>query len=154
LTFAQGEGSTCPLMSIAYRIDREKGITFVRFHGVVTADEFLAHVRRLTADPDWPPPPRRLQLADLCGASLHASLDDAAMEEAVDLFAAHASRIAGAKAAVVATDAFARVLDFAHLLLHYLPSTIVFHDLSTACGWLGIDQHAAQTTLGELRPQG
>jgi hypothetical protein len=31
-------------MSIVYRIDKEKGLTVVLWEGVVTADEFLAHV--------------------------------------------------------------------------------------------------------------
>ena len=43
-------------MSIVYRIDKEKGCTLVLWDGVVTADEFLAHVRRLSSNADWPPP--------------------------------------------------------------------------------------------------
>ena len=42
-------------MSIVYRVDENLGVTFVVWDGTVTADQFLAHVRRLIADVNWPP---------------------------------------------------------------------------------------------------
>lgn len=63
-------------MSIVYRIDKGKGFTVVLWDGVVTADAFLAHVRRLSSDADWPPS-RRLHLSDLRHTALDASMDEA-----------------------------------------------------------------------------
>ena len=43
-------------MGIVYRIDQDCGVAVVLWDGRVTADEFLAHTRRLLADTEWPPP--------------------------------------------------------------------------------------------------
>lgn len=42
-------------MPIDYRIDRERGINFAAFNGVVTAEEVLAFRTMFLADPDWSP---------------------------------------------------------------------------------------------------
>jgi hypothetical protein len=75
-------------MSIVYRIDKEKGLTVVLWEGVVTADDFLAHVRRLCSDADWPSP-KRLHLSHLRFTSLDASMDAAIIEKAAHIFGTH-----------------------------------------------------------------
>ena len=74
-------------MSIVYRIDRAQGITIVLWDGAVTADEYLAHVRRLLSDADWPLH-RHRQLGDLRTASVDA-IDEATLETAAALFGKH-----------------------------------------------------------------
>ena len=98
-------------MSIVYRIDKEKGYTLVVWEGVVTADEFLAHIRRLSSDTDWPPP-RRLHLSDLHTASLDASMDEAILQAAAHLYGQHPDKIASMKVAIVATSAFWKAVEF------------------------------------------
>ena len=94
-------------MSIVYRIDKEKGLTLVLWEGVVTADDFLAHVRRLTSDADWPPP-KRLHLSHLWFTSLDASMDDAIIDKAAHLYGNHLETGENMKVAIVASEAFKR----------------------------------------------
>jgi hypothetical protein len=90
-----------------YHIDKEKGLTLVLWEGVVTADEFLAHVRRLCADADWPPP-QRLHLSHLRFTSLDASMDDATIEQAAHLYGNHLPTSGTMKVAIVASEAFTK----------------------------------------------
>ena len=61
-------------MPITYSIDEDLGVTLVRWHGMVTAEEFLAHTHKLSTDSHWPPS-KYLHLTDLRTATLHESVD-------------------------------------------------------------------------------
>ncbi len=137
-------------MSIVYSIDKEKGITFVRWDGMVTADEFLAHVHRLTSDANWPPE-KRLQLSDLRNTSTDSSIDKSTLETAADLFGKQTKKIADMKAAIVAQDEFNKAVAFERYVFKYIPSVIVFNDLHTACMWLGISVEEAEGALQRLQ---
>ena len=126
-------------MSIVYRIDKEKGYTLVVWEGVVTADEFLAHIRRLSSDTDWPPP-RRLHLSDLHTASLDASMDEAILQAAAHLYGQHLDKIASMKVAIVANSAFWKAVEFERIISQYGAFAIVFNALPTACTWLNLYQ--------------
>jgi hypothetical protein len=136
-------------MAIVYRIDNEIGITFVLWHGVVTADDFLAQVRRLTSDPDWPPS-RGLHLADLRHASVDASIDEAAIETAANLYGMQGNKVVGIKAAIVAGQAFTQSVLFQRAIARFGPRVIVFDSLGVAAVWLGIDANAAERELQAL----
>jgi hypothetical protein len=117
-------------VSIRYRIDEDLGVTFVRWDGIVTANEFLAHVRRLTTDPAWPPH-RLMQLTDLRALADHSSIDDATLAEAASLFGAH-PRIQNLKAAIVAGDTLVKANLFERLVARFA-SVITFNSLNRAC---------------------
>jgi len=136
-------------MSIVYRINQERGVAFVVWDGLVTADEWLAHVRRLLADADWPPD-RRRHLSDLRTATPDASIDEVVLKQAADLFG---PQVANLRAAIVAGDAFEKAGIFERLITRYRPFVFVFNTLNPACGWLGIDVADAQRTLESLRAQ-
>lgn len=136
-------------MSIVYRINQERGVAFVVWDGLVTADEWLAHVRRLLADADWPPD-RRLHLSDLRTATPDASIDEMVLKQAADLFGTH-PQVGHLRAAIVAGDAFEKAGIFERLITRYRPFVFVFNTLHPACGWLGIDVADAQRTLESLR---
>jgi hypothetical protein len=139
-------------MSIMYSIDKEKGITFVLWGGMVTAVEFLAHVRRLTSDANWPPL-KRLHLTDMRNISADSSIDRATLEEAAELFGKQTKKIANMKAAIMAQNEFDKAATFERYVFRYIPSVIVFNDLHTACLWLGINPEEAEGTLLQLRNQ-
>ena len=138
-------------MSIVYRVDQEQGVAFVVWDGVVTAGEWLAHVRRLLADAASPPDGRR-HLSDLRTATPDASIDEAVLKQAADLFGTH-PRVANLRVAVVAGDAFEKAGIFERLITKYQPFVFVFNTLNPACGWPGIDVADAQRTLESLRTQ-
>lgn len=91
------------------------GATLVVWGEVVTADDFLAHVRRLSSDADWPPS-SRLHLSDLRMTSLDASLDEAVIEKAANLYGQHRHKIANMRVAVVAGEAFRKAVVFERAL--------------------------------------
>ncbi|MBI3845167.1 MAG: hypothetical protein HY292_11085 [Planctomycetes bacterium] len=137
-------------MGIAYRIDLDRGVTFVLWDKRVTAVEFLAHVRKLISDSEWPPA-KRLHLCDLRHATLDASIDEAKLKEAADLYGTKREKIAMMKIAIVAGDAFAKSTLFERFVSHYGPTVIVFNNLETACAWLGIAVSDAKQSLDGLR---
>jgi hypothetical protein len=135
-------------MSIGYTID--DGTAFVRWDGVVTAAEWLRHVRQLVADPMWPPF-RARQLSDLRSARLDASIDEAAFGEAAALFGSN-SRIDGLKAAIVAGAAYPQARMFEDVIARHGATVFAFNSLNPACDWLGVDVDHASQTLASLRP--
>ena len=139
-------------MSIVYRIDKAKGLTVVLWEGVVTADDFLAHVRRLTSDADWSPP-KRLHLSHLRFTSLDASMDAAIIEKAAHIFGTHLKQGENMKVAIVAAEAFKKAVAFERVLLRYGASVVVFNFLENACTWLGIEAEEIERLLRHLRGQ-
>lgn len=137
-------------MSIAYRIDKERGITFVLSNGLITADALLAHAREITADPDWPPS-KRLHLSDLRGATVDVSINTVALAQMAHIFMAHPGKMTRLKVALVADKAFGESVFVRHLLSQVGTSVIVFNDLATACTWLGIEVEQAQRSFEPLR---
>ncbi len=137
-------------MSIVYRINKEQGFTVVLWDGVVTADAFLAHVRRLSGDADWPPP-KRLHLSDLRAASLDVSMDEAIIEKAAEIYGTHQDKIAGMKVAIVAGEPFNKAVLFERAIARYGATAIVFNFPDTACKWLGVDHEEVKRTLQQLR---
>jgi hypothetical protein len=136
-------------MSINYRIDEDRGVAFVLWDHVVTADEWLSHVRRLVADPMWPPL-RGLHLSDLRSARIDRSINAAVLEEASALFGSD-TRISTLKAAIVAGDAYAQSRVFEDFIAQHRAIVIAFNTLRPACEWLGIDTEDAQRELEALR---
>jgi hypothetical protein len=136
-------------MTIIYQIDKQGGITYVVWDGVVAAEQYISHVKRLLADPDWPPF-RGLHLSDLRSTSLDQTIDKAVLEKVVGMFAEH-PKISTVKTAIVAHEAFHQALLYEHLISPIEPSVIVFHNLETACMWLGTDSESAARALKSLR---
>ncbi|HVO77104.1 MAG TPA: hypothetical protein VMT60_03880, partial [Candidatus Bathyarchaeia archaeon] len=119
---------------------------------VVTAEDFLANVRRVSSDPDWPPS-GRLHLSDLRNVSADVSIDVGTIKKAVDIYVQKPERIADLKVAIVASEVFAKAAIFERLMSLYRLSVIVFNSLDTACTWLGIDADEAERTLQEMGAQ-
>jgi hypothetical protein len=136
-------------MTIIYHIDQQAGITYVVWDGVVAAEPYIAHVKRLLADPDWPPA-RGLHLSDLRSTSLDSTIDKALLVKTVGLFGEH-PKISTVRTAIVAHEAFHQALMYERLISPIEPSVIVFHNLDTACLWLGTDSAAAARELDSLR---
>ena len=138
-------------MSIVYRIEADPGITYVVWDGTVTADEWLAHVQRLLSDPNFPPA-GHLHLTDLRTAIVDASIDEAVLKRAADLFGQHPN-IANLRAAIVAGGEFLKAGVFERLSLRYPMYVFAFNTLRPACEWLGIDADQAERVLRPLRDQ-
>ena len=75
-------------MAIRYSIDADFGITFVRWSGLVTASDFLAHTARLHADAAWPPQ-KHLHLTDLREARLDRSVTEHLLVKIAEVYRRH-----------------------------------------------------------------
>jgi hypothetical protein len=135
-------------VSISYRLDKQRGVTCAVWDGLVTADIFLAHARRLLADPDWPPGGRHL--SDLRTAQLDESLDDVALKTVADLYGTH-PKIGTMRVAVVAGEFFEKAGVFERYIARHRPFLFVFNSLNPACSWLGLDANEIDPILDELR---
>ena len=136
-------------MPIRYSIEKDLGLTLVRWDGVVTAEEFLAHTHKLSTDPDWPPS-KYLHLADLRTAALHESVTEDLLLQIADMYSVH-PKVRNFKVGIVAGEAFDKAMLFQRLVQTYM-SVIVFHSFSTACVWLNISPEKTEQTLDSLVP--
>ena len=133
-------------MPIGYRLDKTLGLTAVVWDGAVTGDEAEGHVRRLVADPDWPP-----GLSHVLDTTTALSIPNVANTKLVEMLvdAAYGRRI---RFALVAMAGFPEAARFQRAVLAGgVMDVLVFGDLLTACTWLGSDLAAVRTTLGTLR---
>ena len=136
-------------MGIRYHIDRELGMTLVRWYGLVTANDFLAHTTRLYSDVAWPPE-KHLHLTDLRTARLDRSLDERILVKIAEVYRRH-PKIARFRVAVLASNLFKEAMLFQRFLKP-AASMMVFSDFATACAWLGITRLHAERRLRALTP--
>jgi hypothetical protein len=134
-------------MPITYSIDEDLGLTLVHWHGMVTAEEFLAHTHNLSTDTHWPPS-KYLHLTDLRTATLHESVNQDILLKIAEMYRAH-PKVRALKVAIVAERDFDKAIVFQRLVQSYL-SVIVFYNFITACVWLGISPEKTSRTLTSL----
>ena len=134
-------------MAIGYRIYKTLGLTLVVWDGEVSGDQAEDQVRRLKADPDWPPGP--LHLLDTTTVTTAPLVANTKLVEMLNEIAE--SRLI--RFAVVASgDSAGEATKFqAEVSALGVSQVIVFNDVSAACSWLGIDLPATRATLADLR---
>lgn len=137
-------------MAIVYHIDKNKGIAYVLWEGIIRADEFIEHVRRLTADPDWQSSVR-FQIGDLRHAIGDMTIDDDVLEEVGTYFGQYVSKMAMIRAAIVTSLEVERTNFFAGFMSHYDSARArVFHGMKEAVEWLGVDAAETEAVFKKL----
>ena len=136
-------------MGIKYRVHVEKKIVFVAWKGVVTADVWFEHIKKLIADTHWPSV--SAMLVNLQSITDVSSIGEAEIQHAVALFNSIPEALSNKRIAAVAGDAFWKSRRFGQLIAPYGPSVLVFNDMSTACIYLGIKLTDATKAIQELR---
>src|SRR5215207_5578950 len=136
-------------MGIKYRVHVEKKIVFVAWKGVVTADVWFEHIKKLIADTHWPSV--SAMLVNLQSITDVSSIGEAEIQHAVALFNSIPEALSNKRIAAVAGDAFWKSRRFGQLIAPYGPSVLVFNDMSTACIYLGIKLIDATKAIQELR---
>jgi hypothetical protein len=137
-------------MGIAYRLDRDLGLTLTVFDGIITGEEWIRHVHEVFDLPEWPP--GRLSLTDLRTADSHLLRD----EDRQAVFAinqAHAKQLVGMKSAAIAGVHFDEARDFERGNRPSGLRLIAFDDVGPACAWLGLDAAVVAPMISELRAQ-
>ena len=136
-------------MGIAYTCMPDRKLALVAWDGVVSRDEWFAHLQRMLADPDYAP--MQFQITDLRHASLSATISSVEIQAMVDLIAGQRGRLSIARVAIVAGDEWARPRIAEAALESISVTAIVFNDLTTACMWLGVDAAAAAADMERTR---
>jgi len=138
-------------MGIIHECDRQKAITFIVWDGKILWDDWLKHVERFNADPDW----RACShfLADLQTVADTSTIGEEAFKQAAALLGVNREVISRKGGAVVADDEFWRARQFGSLLSEFGTSTLVFNTLDIACSYLGIDKEETRQTIRQLRAE-
>ena len=136
-------------MGLGYSSDASKRIIYVVWDGTVMADEWHAHIRRMTADPDWPAATRFL--ADLTSVEDVTSITAEVIEQSAAIYAGIPGKLDGKQDAIVSTSKYAISKAFEQLLLRIGAAVITFYTLDTACVYLGLDLAETQQELAALR---
>jgi len=138
-------------MGILQRFDPQKGIVFVVWDGIVTAEEWLRYAQKLVSHPDWAGTPRIL--ADLLSVKDTSSIHNREIEHVAEIFSANPRALRNKKLAVIAQDEFGKARHFEDLLMHFGVSSVVFNNLDTACLFLGMDVLYAYRMLDTMRQE-
>lgn len=129
-------------MGVAYDFTNELGIALQVWLGMVTLEEWRAHVRRQLSDPHYPPPGKR-SLADLRFARLDPAVGRPEIQQIVTLYAQHRDKVAG--------EDFDRARVFERFIAQVSANAIVFDNFGTACLWLPVERRAAEALADRLR---
>jgi len=136
-------------MSIKYHLDNKDNLICNLWEGTVTAQEWLAQVRQLTAEPDWPAITR--MLCDLRNVQDVSTIGEAEIEQAINILKAAPGDLRTKKCAIPASEAFRLATTYQRAISPYSTSVIVFNSLETACVYLGVDPARVQGVLDSLR---
>ena len=116
---------------------------------MVTADEWFEQIHKLIADPHWTS--ISLILGDLRSVTDMSSIEEAEIEQAVDIFSTVPSPLSNKRVAIIANEAFWKSTSFGKLISRFGPSVIVFNELGIACLYLGINTTEALKAIQQLR---
>jgi hypothetical protein len=138
-------------MSILYTIDKEKGVTYVMWDGIVPAEEWFKHIRKLLADPEWILAPNLI--VDFRSVTDTSSIGNEDVDHVIFILEEARPSVAGKKIAAIARDEFDRALRFAYSAPRLGISMVVFHNPDVACTFLGIDLNETLQVFDRLRAQ-
>jgi hypothetical protein len=124
-------------MSIRYICKPELKLAVVVWDGVVTWDDWHAHLRRMFTDPVYAP--IQSQFTDLRFSSISPTISNDQIQMMVDLIVDMRKKISLMKLAIVAGNDWDKPKLVEIALQPLSINSIVFNDLVTACLWLGVD---------------
>ena len=136
-------------MGIAYSCDKDKGVSYEVWEGVVSGSDWVQHVRRQVADRNWPAGDK--SLTDVRLVSLDSAIGDADLEEVGAIYRAQTKKIASSRAAVVASKEFRFCPLYPIFTSRHGMRVIVFNNFAMACKWLGLDPNEADRSIVRLR---
>ena len=136
-------------MGIAYSCDKDKGISYEVWEGLITGSDWVAHIRRQVADREWPAGDK--SVTDVQMVSSDSSIEKADLEQVMAIYRAQPAKLAQGRAAVVASQEFRSSQLFQIFTSRHGFRLIVFNDLNLACKWLGIDTKDAERSVNLLR---
>ncbi len=125
------------IVSIRYVVRADLGFSLTVWRDVVTAEEMLAHMRRMASDPAWPEAQRR-HLSLLNAARLDESIDEGILREAANLLGEQRHKLWGLRVAIVPDGAFEKAIAFERLIANFGTTAIAFNIFHEACRWLGL----------------
>ena len=119
------------------------------WEGQVHAVEWIAHLRELQEDPEFPSTWKHLVDMRFGGAA--SSFGAAAIQEGVDYLASRRSASAGRQVAIVTGADVKKARLFRDLAESAQVNSEVFPNLEAACSWLAINAAEAAGVIAGLR---
>lgn len=136
-------------MGIKYRMDRKGNLIVNLWQGEVTAEEWLAHLQAMTAEPDWPEITR--MLCDLRLVTDISTIGDPEIGRAVEILRAAPGDLRAKKCAIPASTAFQVATAYQQAISPFEPSVVVFTSFETACVYLGAEPGGVREIIDQLR---
>jgi hypothetical protein len=136
-------------MAINYLCKPQLRLAVVVWDGVITLEDWRAHLHRMLSDPEYAP--MQSQLTDLRFSSISGKISDIKIQDMINSMAALRRNISLKKLAMVAGSEWNKPRLAALALKPFFVNSIVFNDLSTACVWLGVDAAEVGRDIQDLR---
>jgi len=137
------------VVGIRYVVRPDLGFSLTLWRNVVTAEEFLDHLRRMTSDPAWPEAKKR-HVSQLSYAQLDASIDDDVVSRAAGLFGQQRHKLWGLRVAIIPDGAFEKAIAFERRIANHGASVIAFNFFHEACRWLGLPSEQVEEAIRAL----
>jgi hypothetical protein len=136
-------------MGIAYRCRPNHKLALVVWDGLIAWDEWREHLQRMLFDPDYAPV--QSQITDLQHSTIGPTITNNQIQAMIDLVAGLREKLSVRKVAIIAGDDWVKP-KLAEVGLQSISITpIVFHDLATACLWLGVDPVEIGEDIQQIR---
>ncbi len=135
-------------MSIGYRSIPRIGVIVEVWDGLITVDQWRAHVDRYLSDPERLSGDRNVVDVTTADASAIGDADEAGI---VAKYLPHASELAHRRSAVIAAGEFTPSFEFGRRIERLGLKVIVFNELMGACTWLGLDASEVRPIIKDLR---
>ena len=136
-------------MGIAYTCNPDSRLALVAWEGVVSWDQWWAHLQRMFLDPDYAP--MQSQITDLRHSSLSPTISNDEIKSMAGLVASQRGRLSLTRVAILAGGEWERPRLAEAALESISVTAIVFNDLATACLWLGVDAAEVAADLERTR---
>jgi hypothetical protein len=134
-------------MPIVYRADRALGCTIVVWDGDLTSRDMQQQLRRMSADPDWPPGPRHLVDSTTIGT---VSMPE---PDLLELLYEGTNLLRQMRVAAIVRPDLVAAAGVPYKTATHEFHVATFADLRPASEYLGLNFTAVQTVIEELRRQ-
>ena len=135
-------------MSIGYRSIPRLGLIVEVWDGMITVDQWRAHVDRYLSDPERLSGDRSVVDVTTADATAIGDLDEA---HVVGKYLPHAAELGHRRSAVIAAREFGPSFEFGRRIERLGLKMIVFNELMGACTWLGLDSSEIRAQIQDLR---
>ena len=136
-------------VSIAYEFIERDDLLVVVWDGLVSGADWTEFVdQRMVDNPNWPPGKRAI--ADILTVD-PSSLSVTDVAAVTGVYRTLARNFTGKRIAIVAAAGWDIAVEYEQHIDRLGSTTIVFNQIESACGWLGVDARSTREVIRTLR---